>query len=208
MANTAAAYSEVMIASAAASLLDDYRLSSLDDDTPLARFMAREFGLVRDELLRMYPWSFARHRVALTPLSTAPIGWAYGYALPADHIRSGTQTRAGSRDGISVPHEIEGHTLYSNFGPTFYFRYGRRITDASQFDPLFARALAAKLATYASTKVTGKMSLYQKCSAEYQQTMQMAAQADSLSEGTQGNYDSAFGSAILSRGDYYGSAGT
>lgn len=209
MANTSAPYSEAMIASAAASLLDDLRLSSLDEETPLARFMAREFGLVRDELLRIYPWVFARKRALLSPLVTAPpFGWNYAYQLPTDYIRSGTQTDTGRKDGNEVPHEIEGRILYTNKAGAFPLKYIRRETDPAVFDPLFARALAAKLASYAATKVTGKMQYYQKAAGEFAQTMQMAAVADSLSEGTAGSYSSGHESALGARGVYVGATDT
>jgi len=52
MANTTAPLSEVAIASMAAGILDDYTIADLDENRPITRFMAREFGYVRDEVLQ------------------------------------------------------------------------------------------------------------------------------------------------------------
>jgi hypothetical protein len=46
---------------------------------------ARNFAQVRDKLLRVDPWVFARKETPLAQLAACPLpGWMYGYALPSD----------------------------------------------------------------------------------------------------------------------------
>lgn len=201
MANLNVPYSDVMIGRAAANLLDDYGFASFDDPTPLAQFFVSEYGLVRDECLMLHPWAFAKARAVLAPGPVPAFGWRYAYQLPADYIRCGTQTASGIDCDRSVEFAVEGDELLSDTGPVFYFKYGKRVTNPTKFPPLFARLLACRLAANAATKVTGKLSFFQKADAEFQKALQAAVHVDSLSSGKPTNYDTPYDDPVSAR--YY-----
>lgn len=187
MANTSALLSEVGIANMASGLLAEYPIESLDDDRPIGRFMAREFGYVRDEMLQVYPWHFAKKRALLPQASPAPaFGWAYAYTLPADCLRALPIRLGGQHNYDPVPHEVESGQVLTDYeyNGVLPVHYIWRVTDASKFPPLFARTMANRLAVIASQRITGKATYYQTARDAYLASMQEAVMADSLSRGT------------------------
>lgn len=198
VANTSAPLSEVAIASMACSLLAEYPLQSLDDDTPMARFMAREFGPVRDELLQIYPWHWAMSRAAL-PLANNPpdFGWTKAYNIPAGCLRLLPLRDGGTINGTPVPFELESGQVLTDYSYNGYLpiRYIRRETNPTKFSPLFARALANRLAMISAQRVTGKASYFQTTREAYMSSMQDARLSDSLERGTP---ESQYTSEVLS----------
>jgi hypothetical protein len=185
--DTARPLSETAIANMAAGILDEYTLLSLDDDTPVGRMMAREFGYVRDELLAAYPWAFALSRTLLAVDPVAPaFEWAYRFRLPTDCLRILPLTVNGALGGSPVDFEREGPYLLTNSGGTsgLRIRYIKREVDPQMFDVLFARAFAARLAMLAATRITGKAQYYTKAQGEFEQAMWEARKADSLTRGS------------------------
>lgn len=188
MVDTAAPISEVAIANMAVSLLNEYPVTSLDNDTPIGRFMAREFGYVRDELLQKYPWHFAKKRALLNQAGDPPaFGWTYAYNLPSDCLRLLPLRKDGKLDGVPILFELESRQIltdYTNSSSALPIHYIRKETAASKFPPLFARTLGNALALLASQRVTGKQSYFQTCMAAYTMTLEEAKLADSLERGT------------------------
>lgn len=52
-----------------------------------AQLCAAMYPLALGGLLERHPWAFATQRATLAQLATAPDGFAYAYALPADALR-------------------------------------------------------------------------------------------------------------------------
>lgn len=188
MANTSAALSEVGVANMAAAVLSEATITSLDDDTALARFMAREFGYQRDEFLQTYPWHFALTRAALAQNADAPAyGWTYAYQLPAACVRLLPITADGSWSGAPIAYELESRQIltdYATSNSTLYVRYIRRETNLAKWSPLAARALGARLAVTASLRMTGKAQYFEKAREAYSSALWEAQQADALERGT------------------------
>jgi len=186
MANTSAPLSEVGIANMAAALLAEYPIPSLDHDSPLGRFMAREFGYVRNEMLEAYPWHFAKSRALLPVASTPPFGFLRAYNLPADCLRLLPIRYMGRHDGELYPYEVESNQVLTDYemNGALPIHYIRRETDPTKFTPLFARALGSRLALLCAQRVTGKASYYQVCLEAYRSALLEAYNADSLSRGT------------------------
>lgn len=185
MANTSAPLSEVAIAAMAAGILDDFTLTSLDDNTPLARMMAREFGFVRDEISVVHPWTELKSRAVLAPVVTAPaFGWKYAYNVPSDCLRVLPLRAGGLLNGRPIPYEYESRQILTDEPTQLYIHYIRRETNIALWSPLLARAFAARLAILASTRVTGKMQYYTKATEAYRSAMYEAQHVDSLSLGT------------------------
>lgn len=184
MSNTYQPISEVMIANFAATTLDDVQLTSLEDNTPLGRFLAREYGPCRDELLRKFPWPFAKRRAVLTPTATAPaFEYTYAYNLPNLCLRLLPITVDGLKYGEKVAFDLEGRQILTNEGPALKIRYIEKVQSPATFDPLFARALGQMLAVLAAQRVTGKASYHDKALRLYQMAIQEAYHVASLEGG-------------------------
>lgn len=188
MANTTAPLSEVGVVAMAGDLLDEFNISSLDENTPFARFASRQFGYVRDEVLQLYPWHTAIKREQLAATEAPAFGWSYAYTIPADALRVHPIRSNGELDGAMIPFEIEAGQILTNQPAPLKIRYTFRLTNLSKWRPLMARVFAARLAMYGATRVTGKDSYYQKAKAEFDRTLFEAAHADSLERGTTENY--------------------
>lgn len=160
MANTSATLSEVAIANMAADLLAEPAITSLDDNTTFSNFVARQFGYVRDQLLRGHPWHFNRGLAALAADAAAPaFQWTYKYTLPQDFLRL-YPLRTVYPNGPKIPYQIMSGAIYTDQQAPLNIMYGRRVTNAADFDPLFAALLGARLARLGAHRVPGKASYY------------------------------------------------
>jgi len=169
----------------AVTTLDDVSITSLDHDSAIGRFMAREFGFVRDELLRAFPWPFAKARASLTNLSDPPaFGYKYQYQLPADCLRVLPLRQEGGHNRDPIRYEIEGRKILTDHPPPLKLNYIRRVTNAAEFDPLFARAFGQLLAVMAAQRVTGKSSYLDKAQSLYYAALNNAQHVASLEGGT------------------------
>jgi hypothetical protein len=91
-------------------------------------------------------------------------------------------------EGADIPHEVENDQILTDAPGPLKIRYTRRLTNIAKWRPLMARTLAARLAMYAATRVTGKMQYFEKAASEYQRVYVEAAHADSLERGTVERY--------------------
>lgn len=137
--------------------------------------------LRRSELTLNY-WTFAIRRVQLTADVTAPInGRAYQYTLPADYLR-----RAPDDPGYAETKKdylLEGAKLLTDTGNTLYLRYVYDVTDDTLFPPLFADALAARLAMELAEPLTGSASKVQSCEAAYTYFIRQAKSVNAIEAG-------------------------
>ena len=185
MARTDQPLSEIAVANMAATTLDEKHLSSLDEDTPLGRFMASQFGYARDELLRSHPWAFAKTRIVLAPMGDAPpFGWTYQYQLPSDCLRLLPLRRWGYHNNRLVKYEREGNAILTDEGSALSVIYIKRVLNAAEFDPLFARALGERLALLCAQRITGKSAYVDKAAALYKAALGEAFLANALDMGS------------------------
>lgn len=185
MARTDQPISETAVANMAVTTLDERHITSLDEDTVLGRFLASQFGFARDELLRLHPWAFASRREVLAPLDAKPsFGWDFQYQLPSDCLRLLPIRAGGQHNGRLIPYEREGTRCLTNVGPQLPVAYVRRVKNASEYDPLFARALGERLALMAAQRITGKSSYVDKAAALYRQALADAFATNALDMGT------------------------
>lgn len=168
----------------AAGLLDDYQINSLADPSPLGRFMNREFGTVRREMLETYPWYWAGARAALTETTAPAFGWLAAYTIPEDFL--GMRRLYDPNNTTSdkpVPFEIEGNAILCNVQGGINIKYTRDLVNVALWRALPARAFASRLAMYASQRVTGKSSYFDKCQEAYKNALSEAKNADALHRG-------------------------
>lgn len=166
------ASSEVVICNLALSHLgSEALLSSINppDGSVESGFCARYYPVARQELIEMFPWTFAKARVALSALTTNPSSvWTYAYAEPSDMVQPqrvlttstldvygffpfGGMLRADEvalfTERGSAHFESEGGVLLTH-EPNAVLLYTRDVTDTSKFTAGFTSALSYLLASY------------------------------------------------------------
>lgn len=143
------------------------QIASLTERSKEGKLCAVHYPQVRDELLAMHPWPFARKAVALAPVADTPLpGWAFQYAYPAgclrawrvcdeDGVRSGWRDLCRSWDwrtysyaSSPIPFELTAgaqQTCIATDLDDAYLLYTAKITDTTRYSPLFVNALAQML---------------------------------------------------------------
>jgi len=111
----------------------------------------RAFDSVRDRLLSLHPWVFARKTAAPAKLTASVTGWKYAYALPSGCLKT---LNVIYRDKVLAHFEITDKLL-CNHDP-IEIRYTARITDTAKWSPEFTDAFCAALASEVEMAVTGR----------------------------------------------------
>ena len=151
-ATTVEALSQVRVANLALQKLGAQEIVSMDEDTRERRAITRCYTMLRDRELRAHNWNFSIKRKVLAPSSVAPLfEFAKAFPLPADCLRPLPPSR--DVDWTIEYHEGSKHML-TNEGTVIYLRYVSRVTDETQFDPLFADMLACKIAWHCCEEIT------------------------------------------------------
>lgn len=124
----------------------------MDEDTRERRAITRCYTMLRDRELRAHSWNFSIKRAVLAPSSVAPaFEFAKAFPLPSDCLRPLPPAR--DVDWTIEYHNGSKHIL-TNEGTVIYLRYVSRVTDETQFDPLFADMLACKIAWHCCEEIT------------------------------------------------------
>ncbi len=182
--------SEVAIANFAATTLDEYHLTSLDGDRPLERFMLANYSFARDEMIRQYPWGFAKkYQYVAADNEAPPFAWTNSYQMPSDCLRVLPLRTGGCLNGRLIPYEVVGRKIYTNHTGALPLIYLHRVTNPTQFDPLFARALGQYLAVMAALRITGKNAYVDRARQLLSDAMAVAFKTDSLERGTPEDQD-------------------
>ncbi len=180
--------SELAIINMAATTLDDFHITSLDiteESTPLARFSISEFGFVRDQLLEMHPWTFAKTRAYVGADGAAPpFGWDTAYTWPEDCLQVLPLRYGGDHNAPLIPFENEGRKILTNHTGALPLIYIRRETNTAKFSPTFARAFGQYLAMIAAQRVTGKESYTTKATRAYDRAIADAMFVNARGYGT------------------------
>ena len=122
---------------------------------------ALHFASVRDSLLQLYPWIFARKTETPAQLSENTTGWRYSFVLPDDCLKvlaviapDNRLNYYKSKDwDLSLPvenvelveYEEAGGYVYANRSP-IYIRYTAKITDETKWAAAFRDVFIIKLA--------------------------------------------------------------
>lgn len=125
------------------------RIMDIDDeDSKSARICKNTYEVTLRELLRRSPWNFAKDRVQLAELSTAPaFGWAKQFQLPTDWIRLVQFNEIEAwQDDPSDFFEIEGRKLLTD-EDTARIEYIKYVDDPNQYDALFTESMVVLLAS-------------------------------------------------------------
>ena len=137
----------------------------------------RSYETLRDRLLQLYEWVFARRTEIPAQLSESVPGWKYTYMLPDDCLKVlsviaddkrvgyGQESNCRSVSEISgkveiLDYETAGSELYANHAPV-YVRYTARITKESDWAASFKDALVILIAIEICHNVTEGLKLIQ-----------------------------------------------
>lgn len=169
----------------AADLLDEEPMGDPDDNTKLGRLLRRWHGIVRDQLLQRYAFSFASSRATLTRVSDPAFGWGRAYALPAGFLRPHPLQLEGKFEYPPLAYAIENDgadnlLLLTNDTSAINLRYIRRVTNTGVWSPLFCMAHASKSAMLAAQNVTGKTSYFDRAKTLYADAIDEALRGEAL----------------------------
>lgn len=162
--------SVVSICNQALAILGADRITDIGEDSAPARLCSVLYEPCRDAVLRAYPWNFATRRTSLAALTTTP-SWGFDaeYQLP-----EGPSPEFCLRvldvygaDERNEPWKVEGRTIRTNLEAPLYISYIARVDDPAQFDVLFVKALAARLATELAYPLTASASMMDMASRLY-----------------------------------------
>lgn len=158
---------QLEVFNAALDLLGHEALTTVDDTTPVGAYMRRQWEFALPEVLRAYPWNWAKRREELTEVSPAPdYGWEHKYVLPSDYVTL-LKLNGETIFHESENYEIEGVHLYTD-ADTATVEYIAKPTDGSssgidadwttsamldRADPLAINALVTLLASKIATKI-------------------------------------------------------
>lgn len=139
--------SKTDIANMALHRIGAQRIMDLNDqDSKSARVLRDFFEPAIREVGRLAEWQCLKDRATLGQLATAPaFGWDYAYQLPPTFLRLVKLNGVDYRGQPGDDHEIEGRTLLTDQA-TADIEFIAYKDETADYDPLFVKAIVAKLA--------------------------------------------------------------
>lgn len=156
--------SKTSICNMALAYLGQEPVSSISQDNERARWMGLFYEPVRDEVLRTHYWAFAtvqKPLVAVNYSAILPGQFAYKYPADALFIRRVVSPQAPTKPLLFSERFDEEAQMRLLMAPcaSAMACYTRRMTDETQFDPSFSKALALALASDAALALTADITL-------------------------------------------------
>lgn len=181
---------KIQIWNMALDVLREQPLSSVDDTTATARWLARNYDQQRDYLMERYLWKFALTRAEIAADSVKPAWqWNYRYLLPTNSLRFVPPTYDGAWGGTPIPFEEEsGYLMCDTAGP-LRLRYILRTTNEGLFSNGFCECLSLRLALRMAHWVTGKQSMVQQVQGLYNETLAAVVQTHAVQVASVAYYD-------------------
>lgn len=195
------AYSDVGIANIALIRIGAKRISALTENSEQAIVINSVWQYIRDEVLSVRDWHFAKVRVALAQNATTPeYNFDFAYTMPADFLRLCRQDRTDASvftsgiysedfftgqlylNNIYYPYKIETisdgticlFTDYDNTDDSLFITYIKRITDATKFSPAFVNCFSNRLAAEIATTITESRAKFQDMMNMYESSLKKA----------------------------------
>ena len=142
-----AALSETLICNMSLARIGSKRINNFDTDDSKEAIQCRtHYEPTRDALERSHWWRFARAREELSQDTVDPdFEWDNQFKLPNDFLRFRSIYEETGTTSKSRRHAIEGQRLLTNLSAVS-LRYIKKVTDPTEFDPLFVKVLVLQLA--------------------------------------------------------------
>ena len=130
------------------------KIESLDADNPNAREINSCFISLREELLRKFPWNFAKKRATLPALTDQTVwGELNRYQTPTDLLRLLRPTDRHV-DWELERSDTSGDVIVTRDTAPLQIRYISEVTNPAQFDSEFVQVFAARLAQQCCQPIT------------------------------------------------------
>lgn len=149
---TITAQNETKICNMALGRIGAQRINDISDTSESSEGAIQcrlHYSQTRDSLIRSHWWRFARGRAILSAnVTDEPLGeWDNSYDLPVDFMamKNPYEGVVSGETELMYTYSIEGKQILSN-QDSMYIRYIKRVTDPTQFDPLFVEVLVLQLA--------------------------------------------------------------
>lgn len=180
---------------ALSALALDADIQVITENSAEARACNLFYEDVRDQVLRDFPWPFARKVAVLALVTGTPNEWGYQYRYPSDALAIrrilpyGDDTATlgqlefpSTRIPYSIAQDATGRLLWT-FMEDAWVEYTVQITDVTMFPDDFAAAVALLLASFIAPRVTGgdPNKLGDRALAKYQWRIS-SAKANALNE--------------------------
>lgn len=146
-------------------------INSFEDKSKIARMCKDFYPMLRDRVLREYPWSFATAGATLAQIDETPFddSFQYVFSLPSDLI--------GILRVNSESFRKAGKKILANTNPCKIL-YTKRVEDPAEFDDLFIEALKYILAVEIGMAETRDAQLINYYRNEYEKRLAMAKAVD------------------------------
>ncbi len=123
---------------------------SESDGTKEQQLCSLYYPLVRDVMLEMHDWNFARREATLTDQDDPPSNWGFKYTYPTDCIKARRLVRVSApRNDLHVPFEVASdgslRVIYTDMANACLI-YTEKVTATARWDSAFDDALALGLA--------------------------------------------------------------
>ena len=154
-----------------------------NEETPEARFFARNFAPTIQALLRANVWSFSKATDQLTADGTAPdFEYAYRYAMPATWLRLLPITYQGDVGGQLIDFKKYGNFIHMDYAGPVNVTGVQDMQDPDLWDACFVEVAVAKLAMKYAVKLTGKTDYYRMSKDMYDEAMNTAMAIDAIED--------------------------
>lgn len=154
------------------------RISSLTENSEIAKKCSALYSFLRDEEMSNHAWAFATKRIELADTGLTPeFEFSYTYQIPTDCLR------ILNLDTFSYSYRIEGDKLLTDYSAP-YIRYIYRVEDSTLFSQQFISLLVSRLKYELALTLTGSKTVLQNLYAVYERQRTLAKAIDSQSSGT------------------------
>lgn len=146
----------ISICNMALAWIGTNRIAALTENSPGAQICSQFYDPARLQTLRDHQWNFAQSRATLAPVDVPAEypEYAYAYAWPDKCVRAHKVYLNGNDYDFTVVLGPDGASrMILTSVPNAVLSFTADVSDPTLFDPLYARALARRLAADAGTVI-------------------------------------------------------
>lgn len=167
--------------------LGDDAITSIEDTSKRGKLCKAFYPVVRDAVLRAYPWNCAKNSQALVMLAAAPVKeeWTAQFTLPTSPYCLWVPKFMNE----DLLYEISGRVLYAN-ETSIILSYIYQVTDPGLFDPLLVETIAARMSSSLAYPLTGVQSNAKLMWDLYEIKLSEARRQDGMENGEEKEYES------------------
>lgn len=169
--------SDTSISNRALQKLGAARITSLSESSSEARACSSVYEVLRDAELRAHPWNFATARAQLSADAVSPaFGKANSFNLPVDCLK----VLEDDVNSLNKDWLIEGRKILTDEGGPLNIRYTKKVVESQDMDPLFAEALACKMAIEMCEELTQSNSKKESLKDDYKLAVREARRTNAI----------------------------